>query len=98
MQLRFLMNAFVSGCRSGNSSALSGSRTFVPPISPLAHTVVPFAFGGLWERWKPAEDAEPIDTFTLLTTTPNELVRPIHDRMPVIVDPTDFARWLDRDK
>jgi putative SOS response-associated peptidase YedK len=57
----------------------------------------PFAFAGLWERWKPDPDAEPVDTCTIITTTPNALMSPIHDRMPVILSPTDYARWLDRE-
>lgn len=57
----------------------------------------PFAFAGLWERWKPADDAEPVDTFTILTTEPNELMRSIHNRMPVILKPEDYQRWLDRE-
>jgi putative SOS response-associated peptidase YedK len=56
-----------------------------------------FAFAGLWERWRPEEGAEPVDTCTIITTTPNELMAPIHDRMPVIVDPADYDRWLDRE-
>ena len=56
-----------------------------------------FAFAGLWERWKPDPEAEPVDTCTIITTTPNELMAPIHDRMPVILDPADYARWLDRE-
>lgn len=55
-----------------------------------------FAFAGLWERWRPSDDAEPIDTCTIITTTPNVLAATIHDRMPVILDDADFARWLDR--
>jgi putative SOS response-associated peptidase YedK len=55
----------------------------------------PFAFGGLWERWKSDESAEPLDTCTIITTTPNKLVAEIHDRMPVIVDEHDYSRWLD---
>jgi putative SOS response-associated peptidase YedK len=54
-----------------------------------------FAFAGLWERWRPGDDAEPLDTFTILTTTPNDLMTPIHNRMPVILRPADYARWLD---
>jgi putative SOS response-associated peptidase YedK len=52
-----------------------------------------FAFAGLWEPASKAEDASP--TFTILTTEPNDLTRPIHDRMPVILAPGDYARWLD---
>lgn len=50
-------------------------------------------FAGLWETWKDPEGKE-INSFTVLTTTPNELVAPIHNRMPVIVDPIDRDRWL----
>jgi putative SOS response-associated peptidase YedK len=53
----------------------------------------PFAFGGLWERWNSPEGA--VNTFTILTTTPNKLVRQIHDRQPVIIDSKDFAKWLE---
>jgi putative SOS response-associated peptidase YedK len=53
-----------------------------------------FAFAGLWERWR-APGAEPLDTFTIITTTPNELMAGIYDRMPIILRPDDYARWLD---
>ena len=56
----------------------------------------PFALAGLWERWRPAEDAEPIDTVCIVTTTPNALMSTIHDRMPVILRPEDYAAWLDK--
>src|SRR3954452_22463657 len=55
---------------------------------------LPFAFAGLWERWKGASGTV-IESCTLLTTQPNELMAPIHDRMPVILDPDDYALWLD---
>jgi putative SOS response-associated peptidase YedK len=54
----------------------------------------PYAFAGLWERWQPKE-GEPLQTFTILTTDPNELMEPIHNRMPVILERRDYARWLD---
>jgi putative SOS response-associated peptidase YedK len=54
----------------------------------------PFALAGLWERWLGPDGSE-IDTCALLTTEANELMRPIHDRMPVILDPPDFDLWLD---
>jgi putative SOS response-associated peptidase YedK len=53
----------------------------------------PFAFAGLWEPAARFPGAVP--TCTILTTEPNELARPIHDRMPVILEPADYARWLD---
>lgn len=54
----------------------------------------PFAFAGLWERWQDTE-SEVIESCTLLTTEPNELMCPIHNRMPVILDPKDYDLWLD---
>ncbi len=54
----------------------------------------PFAFAGLWEHWE-APDGELIESCTILTTAANELLRPIHDRMPVILDRKDYDLWLD---
>ena len=56
----------------------------------------PFAFAGLWSSWKdPEQGGEILETFTILTTSPNDLLRPLHDRMPVIVDRENFGLWLD---
>jgi putative SOS response-associated peptidase YedK len=52
-----------------------------------------FAIAGLWERWR--RDGDIIESCTLLTTDANELVRPLHDRMPVIVPPEFYDHWLD---
>jgi putative SOS response-associated peptidase YedK len=54
----------------------------------------PFAFAGLWEHWKPAE-GEPFETCTIITTEPNDLMRSIHNRMPVILAPASYDQWLD---
>ena len=54
----------------------------------------PYALAGLWECWKPQE-GPPLETFTILTTDPNELMQSIHNRMPVILEPRDYERWLD---
>jgi putative SOS response-associated peptidase YedK len=51
-----------------------------------------FFFAGLWERFGEGDQA--IETFTILTTTPNEAVAGIHDRMPVIIRPAEFDAWL----
>jgi putative SOS response-associated peptidase YedK len=53
----------------------------------------PFAFAGLWEPAAALPGAKP--TCTILTTEPNEVARKVHDRMPVILDPADYALWLD---
>ena len=52
-----------------------------------------FGFAGLLEHWHGA-DGE-VASFAILTTAANELMRPIHDRMPVILQPDDYAAWLD---
>jgi putative SOS response-associated peptidase YedK len=54
----------------------------------------PYAFAGLWERRKPKE-GEPLETFTILTTDPNELAEQVHNRMPVILKPQDYLRWME---
>jgi putative SOS response-associated peptidase YedK len=53
-----------------------------------------FGFAGLWERWKDRASGEVVRSFSIITTTPNEVCSPIHDRMPVILDPESYARWL----
>lgn len=53
-----------------------------------------FAVAGLWEMWESAE-GDTLQSCTLLTTEPNELMANIHNRMPVIVAPRDYALWLD---
>jgi putative SOS response-associated peptidase YedK len=53
-----------------------------------------FGFAGLWERWTDKASGEVVRSFTIITTTPNEVCAPIHDRMPVIVDPANYGKWL----
>lgn len=54
----------------------------------------PFALAGLWEHWQPPQ-GEALRTYTLVTTEANALLREVHDRMPVILAPEDYGRWLD---
>lgn len=51
----------------------------------------PLAFAGLWERWGP----EQLESCTIITTTANAMMRTLHERMPVIIPPENFSRWLD---
>lgn len=53
----------------------------------------PFGFAGLWEQWK-SPSGEEIDSCTIVTTEANELMRSLHDRMPVILNPQDYDLWL----
>ncbi|RMF84413.1 MAG: SOS response-associated peptidase [Nitrospirae bacterium] len=55
----------------------------------------PFALAGLWERWRPPEGGEAVESCTILTCPANDLVAPIHPRMPVILPEPDHAAWLD---
>ena len=54
----------------------------------------PFAFAGLWEVWR-SPDGTSVPSCTLITTSPNTLMEGIHDRMPVIIPPEAYQRWLD---
>ena len=53
-----------------------------------------FAFAGIWDRFKGADD-ELIESYAILTTSPNAVTGSIHNRMPVILDPVGWERWLD---
>ena len=54
-----------------------------------------FAFAGLWDEWH-TPDGSPLRSCTIITTSPNALTAPIHDRMPVLLRPEDEALWLDK--
>ncbi|MFO7568958.1 MAG: SOS response-associated peptidase [Smithellaceae bacterium] len=56
----------------------------------------PFTFAGLYERWI-GPNSKPVDTCTILTTEANDVVRPVHDRMPVIIPEDQQTVWLDND-
>jgi putative SOS response-associated peptidase YedK len=53
----------------------------------------PVAFGGIWEQWRSPE-GERLQTFATITTDANELLAPIQDRMPVIIEKADWPVWL----
>jgi putative SOS response-associated peptidase YedK len=57
----------------------------------------PFGIAGIWENWKQPTSGNWIRTFAVITTDANELVAEIHDRMPVILTPGDYLRWLGDD-
>jgi putative SOS response-associated peptidase YedK len=54
----------------------------------------PFAFAGLWEIWQPGDDAELLRTCTIITTSANEVVAPVHERMPVMLAKDDAWSWV----
>jgi putative SOS response-associated peptidase YedK len=56
-----------------------------------------FAFGGIWDRWKGQDERKNeivVESFSIVTTDPNELLEPFHNRCPLIIKPADYARWL----
>ena len=57
------------------------------------HNRKPFAMAGLWESWN-KDGSGPLETCTILTTSANAMMSMLHDRMPVILEPKDFDRWL----
>ena len=57
----------------------------------------PLAFAGLWDRWQDPIDDSVIESVTVVTTTPNEMLSRIHDRMPVLLDEDSAPAWLDAD-
>jgi putative SOS response-associated peptidase YedK len=56
------------------------------------------AFAGLWDAWKDPASGEWLQSFTIITTDANELMATVHDRMPVILHPGNFDRWLAREE
>ena len=70
----------------------SGSRR--RPMRVVMRSGEPFAFAGLWETWRDPE-GKVVPSCTILTTEANDLLRPIHDRMPVILSREGEALWLD---
>lgn len=73
--------------------AQPGTKGKVPHFIHLKSGAA-FAFAGLWERWQNPEGSEILST-TIITTQPNTLMSPIHNRMPVILPRPAWARWLD---
>ena len=76
-----------------------GSGKNKQPVRILLRSEEPFAFAGIWETWrdKSRPEAEPISSCSIITTVPNLLVEPIHDRMPVMLPRELEQDWLDRD-
>lgn len=96
--------------QSGRRCLVPASGFFAWPIEdqqakkshrrPYAITVVDqktFAFAGLWEAWQNRRTGQWLQSFTIITTSANDLVGKVHSRMPVLVQPTDYDEWLSED-
>ncbi len=75
---------------------IEGSKRKIPHFIKLK-TGEPFTFAGLWDRWK-SPDNEIITSTVIITTEPNELMKPIHNRMPVILLPEERLLWLSEEE
>ena len=76
--------------------AIKGQKT-KQPYAIAMKDGSPFGLGGLWENWKDPSTGEWIRTFAIITTDANEMVAEIHDRMPLIIAPSDYEPWLNDD-
>lgn len=92
-----LSRTVLRGADSGNAARLldqaSGPKHKQPFSIGMADDSL-FAFAGLWESWLSAK-GDLVETCTILTTRPNALVADIHRRMPAMLKPGDYERWLD---
>jgi putative SOS response-associated peptidase YedK len=78
----------------GKRKAASKSKQPKQPYFISLKDKEPFAFAGLWEQWDSPE-GQNVQSFSIITTDPNELMAPIHNRMPVILGTQDYSTWLD---
>ena len=69
-------------------------QTAKQPYAIAMKDGAPFGIAGIWENWKEPASGEWIRTFAIITTDAYELVADIYDRMPVILNRTDYVRWL----
>jgi putative SOS response-associated peptidase YedK len=74
--------------------AIPGAKRKVPHAVRMTGGT-PFVLAGLWESWNAKGAVEAVETCTIVTTAANALLAPIHDRMPVILDPSAYGVWLD---
>jgi putative SOS response-associated peptidase YedK len=93
-------DAFYEWQRVPTEQEVKGKRKTVESKQPMCirrKDELPFCFAGLFSIWKDREGKE-YPTFAIITTEPNELIAPIHNRMPVILHEKDFEQWLDRNQ
>jgi len=74
--------------------AKTGGKGPKQPYAVAMKTGEPFALAGIWESWRHPETDDIVRTFCVITTAANGLIAGIHDRMPVILDPQSYDRWL----
>ena len=90
-----LSRTVLRGEGGGNAALLLDQRTGgrKQPYFFRMRDESPFGLAGLWERWE-GKAGETINSCAILTTEANEVLRPVHDRMPVILHPEEYSLWL----
>ena len=78
--------------RKAKAAKPAAKKPFVFTLS----TDLPFAFAGLWDAWRDPATGDWLQSFAIITTDANEVMAPVHNRMPVILEPRDYDRWLSR--
>jgi putative SOS response-associated peptidase YedK len=90
--------AVLRGADGGNAVRLLDQRQGRGPKQPYLirrREREAIGFAGLWESWEDRGTGEVVETCTIITCAPNALMAELHDRMPVILDPAEYNRWLD---
>ena len=82
----------VAGFYEWAPPAVEGGRK--QPLYILMADASPMCFAGLWEQWKRPGEEGFLESFVIITTKANDLIAPLHERMPVILQPNDFGLWL----
>jgi len=88
-----LSRTVLRGAVGGNAARLLDVKLDAKNKQPFAIAMKdgqPYALAGLWEKWKDRKAGTELLTFTVITTDPNEIVEPLHDRMPVIIPSKDY--------
>jgi putative SOS response-associated peptidase YedK len=91
-----LSRTVLRGGATGNGSSLLDRKEEKRKVPMWVHlkSREPFGLAGRWDVWR-KPDGKRVESFTIITTEPNELVRPVHNRMPVMLRPEDEEQWLD---
>ena len=95
-----LSRTVLRGAVGGNADCLLDEKAGKPPKKPYVFELAngnPIGFAGLWDAWKDKEGRW-LQSFAIVTTEANELMSRIHPRMPVILHPREYDRWLDREE
>jgi putative SOS response-associated peptidase YedK len=96
-----LSRTVLRGAVGGNADCLLDKKLDAKIKLPFAFDLANggmLAFAGLWDAWKDPANGQWLQSYTIITTDANELMAPVHNRMPVILRERDYDRWLSREE